>query len=72
MTKYEAEVPENDTKFKLSAKIMSEFYTLELSAELFESSEGSICVEFTKLDGPTYELMKVFEKFKQELEEVAE
>lgn len=68
LRKMNGEVQENDKKFKLSAKISNEFLTLELSAELFETSDGDICVELTKTEGSTYELMQVFEKFKEELE----
>ena len=50
-----AEVQENDTKFKLSAKISKEFNPLELSAEQFETSEGSVYVEILELSAELFE-----------------
>jgi len=50
-----AEVQENDTKFKLSAKISKEFNPSELSAEQFETSEGSVYVEILELSAELFE-----------------
>ena len=64
----EAEVHESDKKFKISAKILTDFDYLVLSAELFDMGDGTLCVELTKTEGPTYEFMKVFEDLKEEVE----
>jgi len=68
----EAEVHESDKKFKVRAKVLTDFDSLVLSAELFDVGDGSICVELTKNDGPTYEFMKMFEELKSEVDRAME
>ena len=64
-----AEVNEHNYKFKLQAKLsLPGIGAVELCAELFEAREGSVCVDLTKVDGTTYDFMKVFEVIKEEFE----
>ena len=68
MKEKEAEVRESEKKFKVRAKVLTDFDSLVLAAELFDVGDGSICVELTKAEGPTYEFMKVFEELRGEFE----
>ena len=64
----EAEVLESERKFKLRVKIVTESDSSEMRIELFDTAEGSICVEFLKTGGSAHKFVQVFAMLKEELE----